>query len=337
MAEAAPGLSEHAKRSIAERAGGIERLDSRFAYVTSYAPLVMTIVAFGLIPFGYGITRIEIGLFAVSYFLVMVGVEVGYHRCFAHHSFRPRRPIKILLAILGSMSFQGPVIWWVATHRRHHRFTDKPGDPHSPQRRGEGWKGVFRGLYEGHTGWTFDKERARPDGWGSYAKDLYADPDLFKIHYVYFYWMLLGLVIPAVLGGVLHWSLQGAFMGLLWGGFVRVFFVDHLVRAQNSLSHVIGTRAFETGDGSRNNAWLALQTLGEGWHHNHHAFPAAASNTIEWWQQDPGYWVIRTMQLCGLVTNVRMRNPNSVDAKRIGAVPPTATRPPDVEAGNAGH
>lgn len=155
--------------------------------------------------------------------------------------------------------------------------------------------------------------------WGSYAKDLYADPDLFKIHYFYFYWMLIGLLVPAVVGGLVHWSWRGALLGLLWGGFVRVFLGDHCVRALNSLSHVIGTRAFTTDDRSRNNFWLALPTLGQGWHHNHHAFPASATTSVEWWQPDPGYWIIRGLQAVGLVSKVHMRTPQAIAAKRLEA------------------
>lgn len=312
-----PSFSPKAKRSIEKRSRSIETLDAQFAYVTSYSPLVLTIVAFALIPFGFGITWIEVMLFTVMYVLVMIGLEVGFHRYFSHRPFAASRPVKIGLAILGSMGFQGPVIWWAATHRRHHRFADTDGDPHSPQPKGPGVRGRVRGLFEGHSGWTHDKERARPDGWGVYAKDLYADPDIFKIHYFYFYFMLAGLVIPAVVGGMLHGTWKGALMGLLWGGFVRVFFGDHSIRAVNSFSHVWGTRAFETGDNSRNNFLLAIPTFGQAWHHNHHAFPAVATTQIEWWQVDLGYWVIRGLEMVGLVSKLRMPTAQAIAAKRV--------------------
>lgn len=311
-------LSPQARRSMAKRSRNIEKLDLQFAYVTSYSPLVLTILAFALIPYGFAVTWIEITLFLVMYVLVMIGLEVGYHRYFSHHPFVASRPVKIGLAILGSMGFQGPVIWWAATHRRHHRFSDAEGDPHSPQPIGPGWRGRLRGLLVGHSGWTHDKARARPDGWWTYAKDLYADPDVFKIHYFYFYFMLLGLVLPAAVGGLLHGSLKGALMGLLWGGFVRVFFGDHAIRTVNSLSHLVGTRAFETADNSRNNFLLAVPTLGQAWHHNHHAFPGVATTKVEWWQLDLGYWVIRGLELVGLVSKVRLPTPSAIAAKRVG-------------------
>lgn len=319
MAETAAPLSEEANASIGRRSGSIERLDAQFAYVTSLSPLVMTILAFALLPFGFMVTWVEVMLFLVMYVLVMIGLEVGYHRYFSHHPFVASRPVKIGLAVLGSMGFQGPVIWWAATHRRHHRFSDHDGDPHSPRRVGPGWRGALRGLYEGHMGWLFDKNRARPDNWWIYAKDLYADPDIFKIHYHYFYWMLFGLVFPAVVGGLIHGTLKGAFMGLLWGGFVRVFFGDHFIRTVNSVSHVVGSRAFETKDNSRNNFWLAVPTLGQAWHHNHHAFPAIATTKIEWYQVDLGYWVIRSLELVKLVSRVRLPTAQSIASKRIGA------------------
>ena len=311
-------LSAAATKSIEARSRGIEQLDSRFAYFTSYAPLAMSVLAVALVPLGLVPGVIEAVLFGVMYVLVMIGLEVGFHRCFAHRAFVPARPVKIALAILGSMAFQGPVIWWAATHRRHHRHSDTEGDPHSPLPTGPGLRGVLRGLYEGHTGWTFDKARARPDGWQTHAKELYADPDVFKIHYVYFHFMVLGLVLPAIAGALLHQSLEGALLGLLWGGFVRVFIGDHSIRALNSVSHVVGTRGFQTGDESRNNFWLALPTMGQGWHHNHHAFPSSATTSVAWWQLDPGYWVIRGLQAVGLVTRVKMRSRRAIEAKRIG-------------------
>lgn len=310
-------LSSKVRASMAKRSRSIETLDAQFAYVTSYSPLAMTILALVLIPFGFPITWVEVGLFSVMYVLGMIGLEVGFHRYFSHRPFVASRPVKIGLAVLGSMGFQGPVIWWAATHRRHHRFSDEEGDPHSPNLWGTGLRGRLRGLFEGHSGWTHDKGRARPDGWGAYAKDLYADPDIFKIHYFYFYIMLAGLVVPAIIGGLLHGSWAGALSGLLWGGFVRVFVGDHSIRLVNSVGHVWGKQPFVTGDGSRNLFWLTFLSFGQSWHNNHHAFPAAATTGIDRWQLDPGYWVIRGLEIMGLVSKVRRPSRAAIEAKRV--------------------
>lgn len=301
-----------------DRGERIARLDHRFAWVTTLLPLIGSLAAVGFVFYGLAPGAIELAIVVGMYTLVTGAQEIGWHRYFAHRSFEAARPVQIAFAALGSMAFQGPLIWWVATHRRHHECADGPGDPHSPYPRGPGWRGRARGFVEGHSGWTFDAERARPEGWSRYAKDLYRDPLLFRIHYRYFTWMLLSLLIPAALGGLAHGSAEGALLGLLWGGFVRIFVSDHFVRALNSVAHTFGSRSFETGEQSRNNFWLVFPTFGQGWHHNHHAFPRAALTGLDRWQIDPGGWVIRALERLGLVWNVKQPSRALIESRRIG-------------------
>lgn len=289
-------------REWAER---IVRLDQRFALFTAVVPLAGTVAAVALALTGHPPRWIDLVLLAGFYTLVTGSQEVGWHRHFAHRAFEASRPVRMLFAAFGSMSFQGPLIWWVATHRRHHANADAPGDPHSPRASRSGLVAKLQALYQAHTGWTFDPERARPDGWARYAKELYLDTDLFAVHYRYFTWAFLGLALPALIGGLAAMNLEGAMLGLLWGGLVRVFLGDHFVRALNSVAHSFGRRALETKDLSRNNIWLVVPTFGQGWHQNHHAQPRAAIMTMTRGQIDPGGWIVRALERCGQAWNVR--------------------------------
>ncbi len=302
----------------------VARLDRRFAWVTTLLPFLGSVAAVGLLFFGLVPGAIELILIAVLYILITGAQEIGWHRYFAHRSYEATRPLQIALAALGSMAFQGPLIWWVATHRRHHECTDAPGDPHSPYSRGPGWRGSVRGFIEGHSAWTFDGARARPDGWSRYAKDLYRDPVIFRIHYRYFTWMMLSLAIPALVGAIAHGSARGALLGLLWGGFVRIFVSDHFVRALNSVAHMFGARRFDTGEQSRNNFWLVIPTFGQGWHHNHHAFPRSATTGLESWQIDPGLWMIRALERIGLASHLKEPSRALIEARRLDKTVTTA-------------
>jgi stearoyl-CoA desaturase (Delta-9 desaturase) len=310
------GPPERLPGGARQRAERIVRLDRRFALLTQLVPAAATGLAIWLHFHGHPAGVREVVLLVAGYTLVTGAQEIGWHRHFAHHAFGATRGLRLALGILGSMSFQGPLIWWVATHRRHHRFADQPGDPHSPRPRGPGLSGRLRGLYEAHTGWTFDPARARPTGWAEYVKDLYRDEDMFWVHYHYFKWIALGLLVPALIGGLVAGSVAGALLGLLWGGLVRIFVADHCVRALNSVSHAFGTRTFETGELSRNNALLVVPTFGQGWHHNHHAFPNSATTGFAWWQLDPGHWMIRGLAACGLASDVKVPTPGSLAAAR---------------------
>jgi stearoyl-CoA desaturase (delta-9 desaturase) len=260
----------------------------------------------------WGLGALELGLFCLMYSLSMVGITVGFHRCFAHASFEASPWIRAALAICGSMACQGPLIYWVANHRIHHRFTDAPGDPHSPYVHGDKPLGKLRGLWHAHLGWTYSHEL--PDT-VTYARDLMRSPTLRLLSRLYFVWLALGLALPALLGGLLTLSLQGAVRGLLWGGFVRVFVAYQLSLAIGSLAHSHGSRPFRIRGRSANNALLALPTFGEGWHQNHHAFPYSGVFGLEWWQVDVGALVLRVLAAFGWVWNIKVPPASAIAAR----------------------
>ena len=250
----------------------------------------------------------------ITYTLTGLGITVGYHRLFTHRSFKTTRAVRALLAVFGSMAVEGPVIEWVATHRKHHRFSDHTGDPHSPHLDdAPGWRGAVRGLAHAHVGWMFrGKDIANP---ARYAKDLLADPDLRWISRTFPLWVLAGLAIPFGLGAALTGSLAGGLTGLLWGGAVRVFLLHHATFSINSLCHSFGRRPFVTGDQSRNLAWLAPLAFGEAWHNNHHAFPTSARHGLGRWQVDPGAWLIAGLERRHLAWDVIRISPARQQAK----------------------
>ncbi len=242
---------------------------------------------------------IDVGLFAGTYLLTGLGVTIGYHRLLTHRAFQTHKPVEYGLAVLGSMSVQGSVLDWVADHRKHHAHTDAEGDPHSPH---VGHGSGLKGLWHAHTGWLFETQ-GQAD-WRRYARDLYEDDGMRWITRRFPLLALLTLLVPAVLGGILHGSLEGALRGLVWGGLVRIFFLHHVTWSINSVCHFFGRRRFEVDDHSTNVAWLALPSLGEAWHHNHHAFPRSATHGLRWYEVDPSGWVIRAMERVGLAWNV---------------------------------
>ena len=248
-----------------------------------------------LVPFGFGIT-------------------VGYHRLFTHRSFKTSAPMRLFWGILGSMALEGPVIEWVAYHRRHHTFSDEEGDPHSPHvGHGNGWVGAVKGLFYAHVGWVlFSDEPAEEQ---RYAPDLLADPVLRFVDRTFLLWALLGLAIPFGLGVALTGSVIGGLFALLWGGAVRIFFLHHITFCINSLCHFFGRRTFDTGDESRNLAWLAPLTFGEAWHNNHHAFPTSARHGLGRWELDPSAAVIWLMEKLGLVWDVVRISPERIAAR----------------------
>jgi len=251
----------------------------------------------------YGIKPMAVALLVGMYTLTIFGITVGFHRHFTHCAFQTNTTIRVILAILGSMAAQGSLNYWVATHRRHHQYSEQPEDPHSPHQPGKGWGGHLWGLWYAHIGWMFQPEFTNPI---LFAKDLLRDPVICRVNQLYFWWIVLGLAIPTILGGVFTGTWMGAFQGFLWGGLVRIFLVHHATWSINSITHLYGRRTFDTREQSRNNIWLAIPTLGEGWHNNHHAFPSSAQFGLRWWQIDLGYWAIRVLEWLGLVWDIKI-------------------------------
>ncbi|MEV8379151.1 acyl-CoA desaturase [Kribbella sp. NPDC056861] len=249
-----------------------------------------------------GLSWRDVVLFLVMYLVTSFGVEGGLHRYFSHRSYSAGPVLTYFLGIAGSMAAQGPILFWVSIHRRHHAFADRDGDPHSPQPIGTGRYAVLRGLWHGHVGWLFTVRR---DNWAKLVHDLLDDRRVVTIDRYYGAWVLLGLALPATAGGIWSSDVQGAVGGLLWGGLARMFVLDHVTWAVNSFGHLVGSRPHETRDGSHNIAPLAPLSIGGSWHNNHHAQPALAHNRQSFWQLDPAGTVIRLLDRTGLVSEVR--------------------------------
>jgi stearoyl-CoA desaturase (Delta-9 desaturase) len=287
---------------VANASSADSRIERIAAIVTVIVPMIGLTAAVALL-WNTAIGAVELGLLAGMYFLTALGLSLGFHRQFSHQSFKTVPAIRALLGILGSMAAEGPVIFWAATHRRHHQFSDQPGDPHSPNLHGAGIVGTLRGLWHAHVGWLFVHHVTDAGRW---VPDLLRDRLAFRISQQYFLWVGLGLAIPAAIGGAVHGNLRGAVLGFLWGGLVRMFVAHHTTWATNSLSHLIGSRPYPTRDNSRNNFLLALITLGDGWHNNHHAFPTSAAHGLLWWQIDINRGVIFLLRQLGLAWDVRV-------------------------------
>jgi stearoyl-CoA desaturase (Delta-9 desaturase) len=261
----------------------------------------------------------DLVVLAITYTLTGLGITVGFHRLFTHRSFKTTRAVRATLAVLGSMAVEGPLVEWVATHRKHHNFSDQPGDPHSPHvDHAPGWRGELRGLAHAHLGWMFrGRDMANP---ARYARDLLADRDVRFISATFPLWVLIGLAVPFALGVALTGTVAGGLTAMLWGGAVRVFLLHHTTFSINSLCHYFGRRPFATGDHSRNLAWLAPLSFGEAWHNNHHAFPTSARHGLGRRQLDPGAWLISGLERCHLAWDVVRISPARRQAKSRAVV-----------------
>jgi stearoyl-CoA desaturase (delta-9 desaturase) len=285
------------------------------------------LAAAGWLAWGGALHWQDLVVLAVVYALTGAGITVGFHRLFTHRSFKTTRSLRALFAVLGSMAVQGSVVEWVATHRKHHSFSDRPGDPHSPHTdERPGWRGALFGLVHAHFGWMFrGKDMANP---ARYAKDLLCDRDLRFISRTFPLWVVAGLALPFGLGVALTGSLTGGLTALLWGGAVRIFLLHHATFSINSLCHFFGRSPFRTGDRSRNLAWLAPITFGEAWHNNHHAFPTSARHGLGRGQLDPGAWLITALERSRLAWDVVRIAPERQRAKEVASTAGlTAARP----------
>jgi stearoyl-CoA desaturase (Delta-9 desaturase) len=268
----------------------------------------------------------DLAILVTMYMLTAVGVTVGFHRLLTHRAFQTHRPIRYVLAALGSMSVQGPAIDWVADHRKHHTFTDEDGDPHSPHAgQGAGLRGMARGLWHAHVGWLFATHGQASSR--RFARDLLEDPGMRRLNRAFPLLALSSLLIPFLLGLALGGgSILAGLSALLWGGLVRIFLVHHVTWSINSICHFFGRRRFAIEDRSTNVFWLALPSLGEAWHHNHHAFPRSAFHGLRWWELDPSGWLILAMAKLGLAWDVVRV---SVESQRAKIAKGVAARPVD--------
>jgi stearoyl-CoA desaturase (delta-9 desaturase) len=266
---------------------------------------------------GHGVGLTDLLLMVGLYIFTGLGVTVGYHRCFTHRSFTAAPLLRVVLAIAGSMSFQGGVTNWVATHRRHHAFTDRPGDPHSPYRYGTSLRGLLRGLLHAHLGWLF---RDDPTPVDRYAPDMQADPALRAVSSAFPALSVLSLAVPFGLGWAIGGTLFAALTALLWAGLVRITLLQHVTWSVNSLCHLLGDRPFTTRRFDRaTNLWpLALLSFGESWHNLHHSDPTCARHGVDRFQIDLAAETIRLFERIGWAKNVRWPTQDRLDDRRRG-------------------
>jgi stearoyl-CoA desaturase (Delta-9 desaturase) len=272
-------------------------------------PLVGLVAAMVLL-WGRGISGVDLGLLIGFYVVSGLGITVGFHRLLTHQSFKAPPAVRAAFAIAGSLAIQGSVIDWVATHRRHHAYSDRPGDPHSPHVDAAGGSmGILRGLWYAHVGWLFAPDSTVQQAW---APDLLRDRSVARVSRAFPWILLASFVLPAVLGGLITGSLAGAVTAFVWGGLVRIFLLHHVTWSINSICHVFGTRPFESHDEARNNVVMALLGFGEGWHNAHHAFPASARHGLRWWEFDASWVVIRTLSVLGLARDIKTPTPTQL-------------------------
>ncbi|MGA2010795.1 MAG: acyl-CoA desaturase [Solirubrobacteraceae bacterium] len=289
-------------------------------------PLVGVIVAIVLL-WNRAVGPLEVALLVGLYMLSAFGITLGFHRMFTHRALEASRPLKAVLGVLGSMAVEGSVITWVADHRKHHAFTDQPGDPHSPHLSGPGFVGAVKGLWHAHVGWLFETvgtaDRKR------FAPDLVKDGMVRAVDRLFWLWVTMGFAIPFALGWLIGGSIGTALTALLWGGFVRVFLLHHVTWSINSVCHFFGRKRFDVDDESTNVFWLAPLSMGEAWHHNHHAFPTSAFHGLRFWERvaDPTGLLIAMLEKLGLVWDVVRVSPDRQAAKTLPPSAPGAALP----------
>jgi stearoyl-CoA desaturase (Delta-9 desaturase) len=268
------------------------------------------------VPFAWGgwLGPVDVAIAVVMYAISGHGVTVGFHRHFTHRSFKANRGVKIGLAIAGSLAIEGPVIRWVADHRKHHKYSDRDGDPHSPWRYGETVPALMKGMLYAHMGWMFDIEQTNQR---QYAPDLLKDDDIRRISRAFPWLVMVSLLLPAAVGGLLTWSWQGALTAFFWGTLVRVGLLHHVTWSINSICHAIGERPFESRDKSGNVWWLAFISMGESWHNLHHADPTCARHGVLKGQIDSSARVIWALEKLGWIRDVRWPSPERTQAKRV--------------------
>jgi stearoyl-CoA desaturase (Delta-9 desaturase) len=286
-----------------------ERITNLLGVVVPFVGVLAAI----LLLWNRAVDAADLAILAVMYLVTALGITVGFHRLLTHRAFQTHAWIERTLAVLGSLSVQGSVMDWVADHRKHHAHTDREGDPHSPH---VGHGSGAAGLWHAHVGWLV-RTQGQAD-WKRYAAELYEDPAMRRIGRSFPWLVGLSLLIPTLLGFVLDgFTVAGAARGLVWGGLVRIFFVHHVTWSVNSVCHFFGRRRFDVEDHSTNVGWLALLSLGESWHHNHHAFPRSAYHGLRPWELDPSGLIISGMERVGLAWNVVRITPERQQARTL--------------------
>jgi stearoyl-CoA desaturase (Delta-9 desaturase) len=294
---------------------GTSRISQVVTLVAVAVPPIGLLAAMGLL-WNTAFHPVDAVLLASMYVVCAFGTTIGFHRYFTHRGFEARTPVKAALAILGCMTMQGPVTQWVTDHRKHHALSDQPGDPHSPHvGHGSGAWGALKGFVHAHVGWMFTNlgmEQGR-----EYGRDLYEDRLVRWIDRAYLLWVVLTFGIPFAVGYLVGGTWERGLEGLVWGGLLRIFLYQHATFAVNSICHMFGRQAYRSRDEARNNWLVAVLVFGEGWHNNHHAFPASAKHGLDRWQIDVSWWVIRALEKLRLVWDVKRPGPEQRARRRV--------------------
>ncbi len=268
------------------------------------------------VAWGWGLSWRDVVIALVFYVVSGLGITVGFHRFFTHGSFKANRPLTIALAVMGSIAIEGPVVRWVADHRRHHAFSDRQGDPHSPWRYGETVPALMKGLWWAHMGWMFDVEQTPRS---KYAPDLIADKGIRTVDRMFVPLVATSLLLPALVGGLWSWSWQGALTAFFWASILRVGLLHHVTWSINSICHTLGERPFRSRDRSGNVWWLAVLSFGESWHNLHHADPTCARHGVEKGQVDISARTIWAFEKLGWASDVRWPTPKRLDSRRVAS------------------
>ena len=300
--------------------GTIRPSTSRISRIVTLVAVIVPLLGAGLamiLLWGSAFRLLDIGLLVLFYVVCAFGTTIGFHRYFTHRGFEARAPVKVALGILGCMTMQGPLVQWVTDHRKHHALSDQPGDPHSPHvGHGAGFAGRVRGFVHAHVGWMFSNlgmEQGRV-----YGKDLYDDAVVVWLDRLYLLWVALTLGLPFAIGYLVGGgSVALGIEALIWGGLFRIFLYQHATFSVNSICHMFGRQDYRSRDEARNNWVVALLVFGEGWHNNHHAFPASARHGLGRFQLDVSWWVIRGLERLGLVWNVKSPSREQQSRRRL--------------------
>jgi stearoyl-CoA desaturase (delta-9 desaturase) len=314
MATSTTAPAKPARRELPESVPAEHLTIDRIATVTATIGPFLGLLAVGIFAWDHFLGWSDVIVFTVFYLATGLGITVGFHRLMTHRAFKTKPWVRVIFSALGSMALEGSVIEWVAIHRQHHRYSDQDGDPHSPHLHGAGFRGALQGLWHAHYAWVLTNAEVACEE--RYAPDLLKDRGVSFINRTFPLWIVVTFAAPFALGFALTGNIYGALTGLLWGGAVRLACLHQATFAINSLCHYFGSRGFETTDESRNLAWLALPTLGESWHNNHHAFPTAAEHGMQRRQLDVSGLVIKGLERIGLAWDVVRISPEHQQRKQ---------------------
>lgn len=297
----------------------LDGLNYRIKWITAFATLTVPTLGFFAalyLLWAGDVTTTDWVLFAAMYFVHMGGITIGFHRYLAHKSFKTSAVIEGALMISGSLAGQGPIMFWVTEHRRHHRFSDHEGDPHSPNLFGQDLKGKLRGLWHAHMPWMLSDESSR---WSVFAPDVLRDRRLFFYHRTYWIWMAAGVAVPTLIGFAVGHTLMAAFTAFIFGGLARIFVANQAAWCVGSICHMIGSRPFNNDDRSANNWPVAVFTFGEGLQNNHHAFPGSYRHAVTAWEPDLSGWILTALGKVRLVWDLRQPDKATIRKRRAAA------------------